>query len=89
MLSSIKHRFGNNSLQIEFDGDGAFLSGLAGVESVDAYGQFVEIKLQKGADPQDILKASVGRLVIRRFEVVSPTLHKIFIQQVGPEATNA
>ncbi len=84
-IASIKSRFGTNSVQIEFEGDGAFLAGLPGVESAHLGGQKAEIRLAQGADPQAILRGAVDRLKIRHFSVVSPTLHSIFIQQVGRE----
>ena len=45
-----------------------------------------ELRLRPGADPQAVLSAAVGRIEVRRFEVMTPTLHNIFIQQVGEEA---
>ena len=52
-------------------------------EAIDDYGQHVELRLKEGADPQAVLEAGVGRIAIRRFEITTPTLHNIFIQQVG------
>jgi ABC-2 type transport system ATP-binding protein len=88
-LSSIKQRFGNNSLRLEFDGDGSFLGRLPGVREVSDYGRYVEILLASDADPQQLLRASVDRLRIHHFEKVTPTLHNIFVQQVGREAEDA
>ena len=84
-ISEIKKKFGTNTVQLEYDGDGSFLDGLPGVEKVHHGGQSAEIRLAKGADAQVILKAVVGRLIVRHFSIVSPTLHSIFIQQVGME----
>lgn len=88
-VQSIKQRFGSNSLQLEFEGDGAFLASLPVVERVDEYGQYVELTLVKDGDAQEVLRAGQERLRIRRFEIVTPTLHNIFIQQVGQEAADA
>ena len=88
-LASIKRKFGKNAVQIEYEGDGSFLAGLAGVQRVDDYGQYVEVLLEEQAVPQQLLEATVGRLQVRRFEIVNPTLHNIFIQQVGQEASDA
>jgi len=89
VLSEVKAGFGKNSVLLEFEGDGAFLESLPGVARVDNYGQYQEIRLAEGADPQELLRASVGRLRIRRFEMVSPTLHNIFIELVGGEQAHA
>lgn len=88
-LSRIKEQFGTNSIQMAFSGDGFFLRELPGVEKVHDNGQQMEIRLRPGADPQAILGAAVGRLTIRHFSIVSPTLHSIFIQQVGREEVDA
>lgn len=88
-LTSIKEKFGSNSVQLEFDGDGEFLGGLAGVEKIDRYERYVELLLTEGTAPQSILEAAVSRLAIKRFEVMTPTLHNIFIQQVGQEQGDA
>jgi len=89
VLSELKAGFGKNSVLLEFEGDGSFLASLPGVASVDDYGQYQEIRLTAGADPQELLRASVGKLRIRRFEIVSPTLHNIFIELVGGEQAHA
>ena len=82
-IPAIKKQFGKNSVLLEFTGDGSHLRHLPCVDKVHDYGQYLELSLKEGADPQAVLEASVGRLAIRRFEIATPTLHNIFIQQVG------
>jgi len=88
-ITSIKERFGKNALRLEFEGSGAFLAELPVVEHFNDYGQHVELQLVQGADEQEVLRAAVGRLRIRRFEIVAPSLHNIFVQQVGGEGSDA
>ncbi len=88
-LGQVKARFGKNSVLLEFDGDGTFLTGLPGVARVDDYGQYQEVRLANGADPQALLRAAVGRVTLRRFEIVEPTLHNIFLEQVGGRTADA
>jgi ABC-2 type transport system ATP-binding protein len=88
-LGQVKARFGKNSVLVEFDGDGTFLAGLPGVARVDDYGRYQEVRLSDGADPQSLLRAAVGRVNLRRFEIVEPTLHNIFLEQVGGRSTDA
>jgi ABC-2 type transport system ATP-binding protein len=85
-LSKVKEGFGKNSLLIEYDGDGSFLAALPGVAKVDAYGSYSEVRLEAGADPQVIFQAVAGRLRVKKFEIVAPTLHNIFIEKVGATA---
>ncbi len=82
-LSDVKERFGKNSVLMEVDGDGSFLKAVPGVARVEDSGQYLEIRLEPGADPQRLLKAAVDRMRVRRFEIVAPTLHDIFIELVG------
>ncbi len=89
VLAEIKAGFGRNSVLLEFEGDGEFLRWLPHVIGVDDYGQYTEVLLEPGADPQKLLAEASPRLRIRRFEVVSPTLHSIFIALVGGGRTHA
>jgi ABC-2 type transport system ATP-binding protein len=49
-----------------------------------------EVKLADGATSQQLLAALVNAgIAVRRFEVVMPTLHQIFVDRVGASATVA
>ena len=84
-LEEVRQSAGSNTLHLEFDGDGSFLSGLPHVERASIQNNSAELTLDADADPQEILKASIGRLRIRRFEVASPSLEEIFISRVGAD----
>ena len=74
-------------MRLEYDGDGKFLNDLPAVEHVNDSGRTVELLLTEGADEQEVLRAAAERLRVRRFEIVSPSLHTIFVQQVGRESS--
>jgi len=82
-LAEIKSRYGHNTVVAEFDGNIDFgtLSGM--VANVTRYPRWVEIELAPSASPQDLLRTLVAQVAIRRFEVVSPSLHRIFVEIVG------
>ncbi|HOV93761.1 MAG TPA: ATP-binding cassette domain-containing protein [Spirochaetales bacterium] len=84
-LADIKARYGRNAVQIEFDGDASFVKKLEFVNSVVEYPRWIEVELRQGIDSDELLKAVVGKLKVRRFEVVMPSLHKIFVGLVGNE----
>lgn len=88
-LDEVRASSGRNTLQLEFDGDGAFLAQLPQVARASVGNNAAELSLADGADPQQILEASVGRLRIRRFEIAAPTLEEIFIERVGAETLEA
>jgi ABC-2 type transport system ATP-binding protein len=87
-VSEVRSRHGKNTLVLAYEGDGAFLAGLPGVLKVNDFGRYVEIKMAEGTDPQAILREAAARLRVSRFEVVEPSLHDIFVEQVtaGGEA---
>ncbi|MCR4338470.1 MAG: ATP-binding cassette domain-containing protein [Gemmatimonadaceae bacterium] len=54
------------------------------VERVDDSNRFFEVELQPGADAQELLRAIVGSGArVKRFELVQPSLHQIFLERVG------
>ncbi len=81
-VSEVKAGHGKNTLVLAFDGDGSFLGSLPGVAKVSDFGQYVEIRMSDGADPQALLNEAAARLRIRRFEIVVPSLHDIFVETV-------
>jgi ABC-2 type transport system ATP-binding protein len=81
-VSEVKARHGKNTVVLAFEGDGAFLGALPGVARVTDFGQYVEVRLADGADAQPLLAAAVERLRLRRFEIVEPSLHDIFVETV-------
>jgi ABC-2 type transport system ATP-binding protein len=82
-LAAVKASHGRNSIQLEYDGDGAFLEKLPGIESLSSYPRWTELSLDVGTSAQAILLAASERLVIRRFEIMEPSLHRIYIGLVG------
>ncbi|MFQ5767205.1 MAG: ABC transporter ATP-binding protein [Acidobacteriota bacterium] len=87
-LNEIKKRYGVNSAVVEFSGDGRFLASLPQVLNADLQGNYAELRLKEGSSPDALLQAIVGRVEIRRFEMMEPTLNSIFIDLVegGQEA---
>jgi ABC-2 type transport system ATP-binding protein len=81
-VGEVKRRHGNNTIVLAYEGDGSFLAGLPGVQTVNDFGRYVEIRMSDGADPQSILLAATARIRVSRFEVVEPSLHDIFVARV-------
>jgi ABC-2 type transport system ATP-binding protein len=81
-VAEVKARHGKNTVALAFEGDGSFIESLPGVAEVSDHGQYVEVRLEKGADPQSLLREAAARLRVRRFEIVEPSLHRIFVETV-------
>ena len=93
-LNDIRSQKASNVVIVEVEGDPAspesfaeastgFLKTLPMVTNVAQQKNVLEITLEKGADPQELLKALVGKVRVRKFEVKMPSLHEIFVELVG------
>jgi ABC-2 type transport system ATP-binding protein len=90
-LNDIKRTHGGHHLVIGFDGStGAAAEVFADkrlITKVDNYGQYAELELASGTDPQHILQRLVtSGARLSRFELQEASLNKIFIDLVGREA---
>jgi len=86
-VAEVKQRFGRNLVALAFEGDGGFLATLPGVVALRDRGRHTEVQLAPDADTQQLLHAAAARLKLRRFEIVEPSLHDIFVEQVRAHAT--
>ena len=42
--------------------------------------------MAQGCDPQEVLRALVGRARVSSFSIAKPSLHEIFVRIAGPAA---
>src|SRR5438445_73844 len=93
-LAEVKRTHGGQHLIVAFDGSqGAaqrIFSDRRLVAKIQDFGQQAELELANGADPQEILRGLVeSGASLARLALASPSLHKIFVDLVGPEAATA
>jgi ABC-2 type transport system ATP-binding protein len=88
-VRSVKQQFGKDAVRLEFSGDGAFLSELPMVAQSTIYENFAELVLKPQTQSREVLNAVAGRLELRKFEFVEPSLNSIFIHVVGGDAPAA
>jgi len=93
-LAEVKRTHGGQHVIVAFDGSqgGAqqIFSDRRLVAKIQDFGQQAELELAPGADAQEILRGLVtSGARLSRFELASPSLHKIFVDLVGPEAATA
>jgi ABC-type uncharacterized transport system ATPase subunit len=48
-----------------------------------------ELRLARGADPQEVLRALVAQARVTSFSLMKPSLHDIFMRIAGPAAEEA
>jgi len=93
-LAEVKRTHGGRHVLIGFDGASGDAHRVFAdrrlVAKHDGSAQYAELELAPGADAQEILRALVSSGArLSRFEIAEPSLHKIFIDLVGPEAATA
>jgi len=87
-LREIKQRYGKNTINIEVEGNDAFLDELKDVRINNRSANYAEIRVLNGQSMQDILEKAMNHAEIYKFERVEPSLTEIFISTVGEDNIN-
>ena len=78
-LGEIKAKYRSHSVIINFEGE---LGQLPGVIDRHVHKDYVELVLDKVATPKQVLDSMVNSgVTINRFEVATPTLNEIFLEE--------
>jgi ABC-2 type transport system ATP-binding protein len=85
-LAAIQEQYGNDTIRVATGGGLAALEGLPGVEKIRDFGQAQELRMERGCDPQQVLRALVARTSVTSFAVMKPSLQDIFVRIAGPAA---
>jgi ABC-2 type transport system ATP-binding protein len=81
-INDIKRKFGTQSIQIDFEGNGSFLNEMNSIKHLDIYQNHAEVELQQDVNPSYFLKDLVNKIEIKNFSIIEPTLNKIFIDEI-------
>ncbi len=84
-LDQIQAEYGVDTLRVATGSNGAPLADLAGVERVNDFGRYKELRMAAGVDPQSVLRELVALTAVQHFEIARPTLHDIFVRIARPE----
>jgi len=85
-LASIQDQYGDDTIRVTAAGGIAAAEHLAGVEQIRDLGQVQELRLSRGADAQEVLRALVAQTRVTSFSLTKPSLHDIFLRIAGPAA---
>ena len=86
-LREIRRSFSRNAVALQFAGGDGVLDDSALVANTRQNGEDTEVLMAPDASPQLLLQRLVeSGAVIRKFELVEPTLHDIFIEKVKESA---
>ena len=88
-LAEIQDRYGNDTIRVTADGGPNAMRDLPGIENLRDLGKVQEIRLARGVDPQEMLRALLARTRVESFTVAKPSLDDIFIRIAGPEGAKA
>jgi ABC-2 type transport system ATP-binding protein len=84
-LQSIQEMHGADTIRLRLGDRFSGLEQLPGVQAVTDFGQFQELRLSAGADPQPVLTTLAQRNRVLHFEVARPSLHDIFVRIARPQ----
>jgi ABC-2 type transport system ATP-binding protein len=88
-LADVQDRYGTDTIRTRIDGEATRLHGIPGVERLTDRGQIQELRLESGADSQEVLAAIMSRARVTHFELGRPSLHDIFVRIAGPGTVEA
>jgi ABC-2 type transport system ATP-binding protein len=82
-LREIRHSFARNAVALEIENGDGVLKDSSLVANMRENNGYTEVLLAPGADAQQLLKRLVeSGASVKRFELVEPSLHDIFIEKV-------
>jgi ABC-2 type transport system ATP-binding protein len=81
-LQDIQAQYGFDTVRLRTAAGAEALSGLAGVDAVNDYGQLQEVRLS--CDAQRFLQQLASRTPVHHFEIARPSLHDIFVRIARP-----
>lgn len=86
-LAEIRDQYGTDTVKLRTQpsADLGQLQRLPGVTKVVDFGNLQEVRLDRGADSQNILRYATGRGIVEHFEVAKPSLHDIFVRIAGED----
>lgn len=82
-LSAVKSRFGKNAIHLEFEGEPDFLKTLDGIDNLLLYENYAEFQVTDHQKSEILFQLIMQKLKIKKYELVEPSLHSIFLQLVG------
>ena len=88
-LKELKRRERTGVVAVELEGEAPAVSAWPGVAEVEEAGDAINLTLKDGVTPDDILARIVADGVsLRRFELLEPRLHEIFVRHAGEPAND-
>jgi ABC-2 type transport system ATP-binding protein len=88
-LDVIQRQYGEDTIRVRVADRFIAMDEIPGVERVNDYGRYQELRVKPDADSKQILEHLLTRTAVEYFERASPSLHDIFVRVAGPQAEEA
>ena len=88
-LSSIQDTYVSDTVKVRTGGGAKVLQGINGIEKINDFGKYQELRITQDCDTQCLLKEIMAKTTVTSFEVAKPSLHDIFVRIAGKEAKEA
>jgi len=85
-VGEIQKRYPADEVRVRLSEGQLLPDDIPGVQSREARGAYVHLKLQDGSEANALLKRLANESQLEHFELLRPSLHNIFIRMAGPEA---
>ncbi|UCG88931.1 MAG: ATP-binding cassette domain-containing protein [Gemmatimonadota bacterium] len=85
-LESIQSEYGSDTIRVRAENGAGKITDIEGVERINNYGRYQELRVAGDRDPHDILSTIMARTRVTSFEITKPSLHDIFVRIAGEEA---
>lgn len=84
-VTDTKRRYGNDSYKIFFEGEKSIFESIQNIEIINLKENEVEFKITNNEQINNILKSVLDHVDMLKFIKVEPSLHEIFINEVGKQ----
>jgi len=85
-LAAIQQQFGDDTIRVRAPGANGELLKLPGVQRVNNFGAYQELRIDPGAEPRAILRTLLDHSTVEHFELCRPSLRDIFVRIAGPDS---
>jgi len=82
-VQEIKKRYTSNLFRLQFEGNGEFIDQLTNIEVIQKQESSVTVRLESAVIQKEFLVKAIDAVEVKRFELIEPTLHDIFIKVVN------
>lgn len=84
-LDNIQKKYGQDTIRIQTEGGISILENISGIDKINDFGLTQEVRMESGAEPQQILSRIMNKTKVTKFEIASPSLNDIFVRIARPE----